>query len=165
MLFSNHLTRQVLASSAQGNTEQLCRVTDAHPGAIYARNRLGYTAAHLAAWEGHVSTLAVLMHLDSSILRAVDVLGQTACHFAAWAGRSASALSVFSDLHLHCTNNACILSQTRGLGDDPEIRPRGDLLHNSCWEYNRASCCTEVSACLHPFASSFMALCRSVQCD
>jgi hypothetical protein len=38
-----------------------------------------------------VSTLAVLMHLDSSILRAVDVFGQTACHFAAWTGRSASA--------------------------------------------------------------------------
>ena len=88
------MASQVLASSAQGNTEQLCRVTDARPDAIYARSRFGYTAAHLAAWGGHVSTLAVLMHLDSSILRAMDVFGQSACHFAAWTGRLALHLLV-----------------------------------------------------------------------
>ena len=51
------LHASVLSSAAQGDSEQLLRAVQACPEALYARSERGYTAAHLASWAGHVSTL------------------------------------------------------------------------------------------------------------
>ena len=80
------LHASVLSSAAQGDSEQLLRAVQACPEALYARSERGYTAAHLASWAGHVSTLAILIHMDQSFLAATDVFGQTAVHLAAAAG-------------------------------------------------------------------------------
>jgi ankyrin repeat protein len=117
------LHASVLSSAAQGDSEQLLRAVQACPEALYARSERGYTAAHLASWAGHVSTLesnsqkssnsdfiskltrdltfekmfqAILIHMDKSILAATDVFGQTAFHLAAAAGNLVALQMMYS---------------------------------------------------------------------